>query len=104
MSKEQSSPKSNQVAQTKDQIKIPGKYHVVFINDDFTPMFFVNIVLSRFFRKSEIESASIMMNAHEKGKSIVGIYTKEIANTKCNQSIRFSRKHNYPLLLTNEPE
>ena len=75
-----------------DRVEKPPKYKVVLHNDDFTPMFFVNIVLS------------IMMNAHEKGKSIVGIYTKEIANTKCNQSIRFSRKHNYPLLLTNEPE
>ena len=87
-----------------DKVEKPPKYKVVLHNDDFTPMFFVNIVLSRFFRKSEFEAASIMMNAHEKGKSVVGIYTKEIASTKCNQSIRFSRKHNYPLLLTNEPE
>ena len=87
-----------------DRVEKPPKYKVVLHNDDFTPMFFVNIVLSRFFRKSEIEAAGIMMNAHEKGKEYCGdLYQRDI-NTKCNQSIRFSRKHNYPLLLTNEPE
>jgi ATP-dependent Clp protease adaptor protein ClpS len=87
-----------------DRVQKPPKYKVVLHNDDFTPMFFVSLVLSKFFRKNDIEAAGIMMAAHEKGKSIVGIYTKEIANTKCNQSIRYSRKYNYPLLLTKEPE
>ena len=87
-----------------DRVQKPPKYKVVLHNDDFTPMNFVNYVLSQFFRKSDSEAAAIMTAAHENGKSIVGIYPKEIANMKCNQSIRFSRSCNYPLLLTNEPE
>ena len=87
-----------------ERIEKPPKYKVVLHNDDYTPMEFVHRVLQQFFRKSDFEAADIMMTAHIDGKSLVGVYTKEIAYTKCNQSIRFSRQNNYPLLLTNEPE
>ncbi len=90
----------------KEDIKMkkPRKYKVVFHNDDYTPMDFVVILLAQVFRRPIEEAASIMMNIHEKGKGIAGVYSREIAETKSTKANDISKASGYPLLTTIEPE
>lgn len=75
----------------------PKKYKVLLLNDDFSTMEFVIEVLTKVFRKSLSESETIMLNVHNNGKGLCGIYTKEIAYTKVAQVKTAARKANYPL-------
>ena len=90
----------------KEDIKIqkPRKYKVVFHNDDFTPMDFVVIALVAIFRKSTEEAFRIMMNVHEKGRGIAGVYPKGIAETKIDKAMTFTKSMGFPFLLTLEKE
>lgn len=84
----------------KEQTKLhePKKYKVVMFNDDFTTMEFVTFTLIEIFGKSEGEAHSIMLNIHNKGKAIVGEYTKEIAQTKVSICMATAEKYEQPLL------
>lgn len=75
----------------------PKKYKVLLLNDDFSTMEFVIEVLTKVFRKSLSESETIMLNVHNNGKGLCGIYTKEIAYTKVAQVKTMARKANFPL-------
>jgi len=75
----------------------PKKYKVLLLNDDFSTMEFVIEVLTKIFRKSLSEAETIMLNVHNNGKSLCGIYTKEIAYTKVAQVKSMARKANFPL-------
>lgn len=90
----------------KEDIKIqkPKKYKVVFHNDDFTSMEFVVIILMEIFKRSYEESFKIMMNVHEKGKGIAGVYSKEVAETKSIKTNNLAKSSGFPLLTTIEPE
>ncbi len=88
--------------QTK--MKPPRRYKVIIHNDDFTPQNFVVEVLHYFFNKSEQEAYKIMMTAHQSGKAIVGLYSKEVAETKVAIAMQYARNVKYPLLFTFEPE
>jgi ATP-dependent Clp protease adaptor protein ClpS len=94
--------KSN--VQTKERTQRPRKFKVILHNDDYTPMEFVLLVLEHIFHISGAKASRIMMNAHQTGRGVVGSYSKEVAETKCLQSVQFARSNNLPLLLTNEPE
>lgn len=84
------------------RLKEPGKWSVVFHNDDFTPMDFVIEVLMDYFGYDIETSANLMMNVHEKGGAIVGVYPFDIAETKMAQVINVARRREYPLLVTIE--
>lgn len=90
---------------SKNKVKPPKKYKVVYHNDDFTPMELVVISLMHFFRRSADDAFQIMMHVHEKGKGIAqGGLSKEIAETKVSRVVQWFRGQGYPLLATFEPE
>jgi ATP-dependent Clp protease adaptor protein ClpS len=88
---------SQTLTQTQQQTKHPPQYKVLLLNDDYTPMDFVLYVLERFFSKSQSEAERIMLEAHQKGMSIAGVYSYEIAETKVTQVMQAAKEANYPL-------
>lgn len=79
------------------ELEEPKKYKVLLLNDDFSTMEFVMEILTKVFRKTPEESEKIMLDVHNNGKSICGIYTREIALTKVSQVKTLARKANFPL-------
>ena len=79
-------------------------YRVLMLNDDYTPMEFVVLVLQQFFRKGREEAVQIMLNVHTRGSGVCGVFTAEIAETKVRQVLSFSRDNKHPLQCTMEPE
>ena len=72
-------------------------FQVVLLNDDFSPMEFVILVLRRFFAKSNEQATQIMLDVHRKGSGLAGVYTFEIAEMKTMQVNQFSQMHQHPL-------
>ncbi len=81
----------------EEQIEEPPLYHVILLNDDYTPMDFVIEVLSRFFNMDSDKATDIMLTIHYKGKARCGTYTAEVAETKVDQVIRFASENEHPL-------
>ena len=81
---------------SKVKIKEPKKYRVVMYNDDFTSMDFVVYVLVCVFNKSNIDAYNIMMEVHNGGKSVVGIYSYDIARSKVERATSLARGEGYP--------
>jgi ATP-dependent Clp protease adaptor protein ClpS len=92
------------VEETKPKLQRPKMYKVILLNDDYTPMEFVVIILERFFRKRREEAVQIMLHVHQRGMGVCGVYTREVAETKVRQVMEFSREHQHPLQCTMEPE
>jgi len=88
----------------KHRLEPPKKYKVILHNDDYTSMEFVVQILEQLFHKSKVEATRIMLNVHKGGKGIAGVYTKEIAETKCLQVKQAALQHEVPLLAEVEPE
>ena len=84
--------------------KKPALYKVLLLNDDYTPMEFVVLVLQRFFRLSIEEATRVMLHVHQKGVGVCGIFTYEIAETKVTQVMSFAKDHQHPLQCTLEKE
>ena len=82
----------------------PKKYKVILLNDDYSTMDFVIEVLTTIFRKSVDEATKIMLNIHNNGREICGIYTHEIASTKVAQVKTAARKSGFPLKAIMEEE
>ncbi len=96
---------SNEVIVEKSlekRVKKPSLYKVVMLNDDYTPMDFVVYLLKTFFKKTHNEASQIMLDVHNKGAAICGIYAHEIAETKILKVMNTSRKNGFPLLCTLE--
>ena len=85
------------ITKEKIEVKKPDMYAVVLINDDYTPMEFVIYVLQTIFKKNYEEAKKIMLLVHNEGKGICGIFSLDIAETKANQEIEFSRINQHPL-------
>jgi ATP-dependent Clp protease adaptor protein ClpS len=85
------------VTKPKTRTKRPSLYRVLLLNDDYTPMEFVVIVLERFFQKGREDATRIMLHVHQHGVGECGIYTYEVAETKVTQVMDFARKHQHPL-------
>jgi ATP-dependent Clp protease adaptor protein ClpS len=92
------------LTQERVKIKRPNMYKIVLLNDDYTPREFVVWVLIKVFYKSEHESLRIMLDAHTKGKSIVGVYTHDVARTKVIQVDKLSEQNGHPLKCVIEVE
>lgn len=100
-------PQSNDelvVQESKPRLQKPPLYKVVLLNDDYTPMEFVVIVLQRFFNKSREEATRIMLHVHQKGVGVCGVYTRELAESKVRQVMSFSGENQHPLQCTMEPD
>ncbi len=80
----------------------PDMYKVLLHNDDYTTMEFVVHVLVQVFRKSIDEATRIMLNVHERGIGVCGLYTFEIAETKVDLVTRMARENGHPLKRTME--
>ncbi|GAB2794830.1 ATP-dependent Clp protease adapter ClpS [Halomonas shantousis] len=76
----------------------PPMYKVVLHNDDFTPMEFVVEVLQTFFAMESEKAVQIMLAVHTQGKATCGIFTRDIAETKCHQVNQYARECQHPLL------
>ena len=81
----------------KSRVKPPPLYKVVLLNDDYTPMDFVVAVLQTIFLMSREQATQVMLKVHREGMGVCGVYPKDIAATKVEQVIAFSRKHEHPL-------
>lgn len=90
--------------ETRPRTKRPPMYKVMLLNDDFTPMEFVVLVLERFFGLNHTQSFEIMLTVHKKGLAVVGVFSHEIAETKVGQVMDFARRHQHPLQCTMEKE
>ena len=88
--------------ETVDDVQTPKMFKVLILNDDFTPMDFVILVLRRFFGKSEELATQIMLDVHQKGSGVAGVYTLETAEMKVMQTNQFSRMNQHPLKATLE--
>ena len=104
MSSNKDDPSLDIVVETRPKTKRPPLYKVLLLNDDYTPMEFVVIVLERFFGMNHSQAFEIMLTVHKKGLAVVGVFSHEIAETKVSQVMDFSRKHQHPLVCTMEKE
>ena len=86
------------------RLETPKMYRVLLLNDDFTPMDFVVLVLRRFFGKNEDEANLIMLDVHKKGSGTAGVFTLEMAEMKVMQVNQFARMNQHPLKSVLEPE
>ena len=85
------------ITRTRTQTRRPGMYRVLLLNDDYTPMEFVVIVLRKYFSKGSEEATSIMLHVHQHGVGECGVFTYEVAETKVTQVMDYARKHQHPL-------
>ena len=82
----------------KQKLKIPNRFDVILLNDDYTSMEFVVDVLRRFFQKEFLAAEAIMLKIHIDGEAVCGTYSYDVAQTKVSQVIEYSRKNEQPLM------
>ena len=82
----------------KQKLKIPNRFDVILLNDDYTSMEFVVDVLRRFFHKEFQAAEAIMLKIHIDGEAVCGSYSYDIAQTKVKHVIGYSRENDQPLM------
>ncbi len=87
---------------TRTKPKKPNQFKVLLLNDDYTPMEFVVMVLKRFFSMDLEQATRVMLHVHQKGIGVCGVFPYEIAETKVNQVMDFARRNQHPLQCTLE--
>jgi ATP-dependent Clp protease adaptor protein ClpS len=90
--------------ETKPRTERPKVYKVILLNDDYTPREFVVVVLRSIFRMTTDQAHGVMLTAHMRGRCVVAVYTREIAETKATQAIDMAARQGYPLTFVTEPE
>jgi ATP-dependent Clp protease adaptor protein ClpS len=98
------SPEGDSSVQTVPRIETPKMFKVILLNDDYTPMDFVVLILRRFFAKNEDEATKVMLDVHKKGAGVAGVFTLEVAEMKVMQVNQFSQMNEHPLKSTLEEE
>ncbi len=83
--------------------KPPQMHRVLMLNDDFTPMEFVIVVLQEFFSKDRETATQIMLKIHLDGKGVCGVYSRDVAATKVDQVLDAANKSGHPLQCVSEP-
>src|SRR5436853_7478595 len=81
----------------KAKVKSPPMFKVLLLNDDYTPMDFVVVVLQKFFSLSREKATQIMFKVHREGTGVCGVYPRDVAATKVEQVTGFARQHQHPL-------
>ena len=81
----------------KQKVKPPPMYKVLLLNDDYTPMDFVVGVLQNFFGMTREQATQVMLKVHRDGMGVCGVFPKDVAATKVEQVISYSRQHQHPL-------
>lgn len=77
--------------------KKPSMYNVLLLNDDYTPMEFVIMVLEKVFNKKQEEATQIMIHVHKNGIGVCGTFTYEVAESKCKSVMDMAKKNEHPL-------
>ena len=83
---------------SKEKLKIPKRFNVLLLNDDYTSMEFVVEILRKFFHKEFLAAEAIMLKIHIDGEAVCGTYSFDVAQTKVSQVIEYSRKNDQPLM------
>jgi len=90
--------KDDSVLETKKaKVKLPPMYQVLLLNDDYTPMEFVVLVLQKFFAMNRERATQVMLKVHREGMGVCGVYPHDVASTKVQQVSGYARKHQHPL-------
>ncbi len=95
-------PQTGVVEKTRAKTRRPSMYRVLLLNDDYTPMEFVVDLLERIFHKSRDEAVAVMLNVHQNGVGVCGVYSFEVAETKVAQVAVIAREQEHPLQCTME--
>lgn len=91
-------------SQVEERVEHPRLWKVLLHNDDFTTQEFVVWVLESIFHLPPTEAFSIMMHVHQAGVGIAGLFTRDVAETKVKATQHLAEQHEYPLLVTIEPD
>jgi ATP-dependent Clp protease adaptor protein ClpS len=86
----------------KVSTKPPPMFKVLLLNDDYTPMDFVVVVLQTVFAMTREQATQVMLKVHRDGMGVCGVYTREVAATKVEQVIELAKSHQHPLQCTME--
>ncbi|HVB48128.1 MAG TPA: ATP-dependent Clp protease adapter ClpS [Burkholderiales bacterium] len=81
----------------KGKLKPPPMYKVMLLNDDYTPMEFVVLVLQKFFGMTRERATQVMLKVHREGIGVCGVFPRDVATTKVQQVAAYSRRHQHPL-------
>ena len=85
-----------------ERVQPPKMYRVVLLNDDYTPMEFVVMIIQDYFHKDQESATRIMLQVHLEGKGVCGVFTKDVAATKVHQVVDRAREAGHPLQCTME--
>lgn len=85
-------------------LRPPRMYRVLLLNDDFTPMDFVIEVLQRYFSKNREQATQLMLQVHNEGRAVCGVYSRDVAATKVEQVAAMAREHQHPLVCVMEED
>jgi ATP-dependent Clp protease adaptor protein ClpS len=102
--KTQTEEKVVEKTQTVPETRVPRLYKVILMNDDFTPMDFVVLILKKYFAKDDTQSVDIMLQVHEQGYAVAGTYQYDIAETNIHQVHSEAKAHEHPLRCRLEAE
>ena len=84
---------------SKPELKRPPMYKVILMNDDYTPMEFVIHILENFFSMEREKATQIMLKVHTEGSAVVGIYPRDIVETKSEQVNQYAQENSHPCCL-----
>jgi ATP-dependent Clp protease adaptor protein ClpS len=97
-----SGPRVGLATRTRPKTKQPQPYKVLLLNDDYTPMEFVVMVLQRFFRMDIEQATRVMLHVHQQGVGVCGVFPYDVAETKVTQVMDCARANQHPLQCTLE--
>ena len=90
-------PETDLAKQEEKLTDKPPMYEVCLLNDDYTPMEFVIIVLQKFFAMKKENATQIMLKVHREGRAVCGVYSKDIAASKVSAVLDFAQVYQHPL-------
>ena len=91
-------------SRNEQKLERPRMWRVLLHNDDYTTQEFVVWVLETVFHLPHAEAFAIMMHVHQAGVGVAGLFTRDVAETKVRATQQLAEQHEYPLLVTTEPE
>ncbi len=95
-------PVTSIATKIRPKTKKPSMYKVLVLNDDYTPMEFVVMLLQSVFHKSKEEATRIMLHVHQRGVGVCGVYSYDVAETKVAHVMDMARRNEHPLQATME--
>ena len=92
------------VEEANPRLKKPRMFRVLLMNDDYTPMEFVVMVLQRIFKLPHEQAVQVMLKVHTEGAGVCGVFTAEVAETRVRVVLGLARENEHPLQCTMGPE